>query len=279
MTDPDSITSWYDQLSETYTAEQRKNWYSEAAVAYNRVRPRYPEEMINQVLEQIQLPPTANILELGCGPGIATVEFAKRGFSLVCLEPSQAASQLAQQNCLQYPNVKIIQTTFEDWELPSQQFHAVLAATSFHWISPETRCLKVAKVLKENGYLILLWNTPPQPSYEIHQELQPVYQVYAPELAEYQSHKTHQQNLNAIVKTVIDSDLFDSLVQQSCICETSYNIEDYIALLSTLSPYIKLEHKQRNSLFTNLINMLEKISNNYPICLSYLSAFHLLHKN
>jgi trans-aconitate methyltransferase len=241
------------------------------------VRPRYPAQIINQVLGLVQLPSRANILELGCGPGIATIEFAKRGFSLLCLEPSQAASQLAQQNCLQYPNVEIIQTTFENWKLQPQQFHAVLAATSFHWISPEIRYFKAAQTLTKKGALILLWNTPPQPSYEIHQQLQEIYQVYAPNLAEYQSHAFHQHNLKKMEKDIIDSGLFQGLVYHQSIGSVVYRIDDYLALLSTLSPYIQLNNQQRNALFLDLKKILEKICG-HQVSLSYLSAFHLAHK-
>ncbi len=277
MTEQNSIQSWYTQLAETYTAQQRESWYSEAAEAYNRVRPRYPAIVINRVLELAQLPSGANILELGCGPAIATTEFAKRGFSLLCLEPSQAASQLAQQNCVQYSQVKIIQTTFEAWELQPQQFDAVLAATSFHWIEPEISCVKAAQALKEKGFLILLWNTPPQPSYEIHQKLQEIYQIHAPDLAEYQSHAVHEQNIRQLGETVTNSGLFQGLVYQQYVFYVAYSIDDYLALLSTLSPYIKLDSQQRNALFIDLKKALEKMGKNL-MSLSYLSAFHLAQK-
>jgi hypothetical protein len=35
-----------------------------------------------------------------------------------------------------------LNTTFEEWELELERFNAVLAATSFHWVSPEVRYAK-----------------------------------------------------------------------------------------------------------------------------------------
>ncbi|MGB3402209.1 MAG: class I SAM-dependent methyltransferase [Microcoleaceae cyanobacterium] len=277
MTEKDSISSWYSQLSRTYTTEQRQNWYSGSAVAYDRVRPRYPQTIIDRALEAAQLPTDAHILELGCGPGIATVELAKRGFSLVCLEPSPAACELALANCSSYPHVEIIQTTFENWELQPQQFDAVIATTSFHWMSPDIRCLKASLALKQNGSLILLWNTPPQPSDEIHQKLIDVYQIYAPDLAEYQSHDFYRHNLQQFGKEIIDSGLFQGLVNHSCICDVTYTVDEYIALLSTLSPYIKLEPQQRQTLFIALKDRFKQLSKQ-QLSLSYLSAFHQAYK-
>lgn len=68
--------------------EQRKHWYSPAAEAYNEVRPRYPKELIHQVVEVAQLTPDSKILEVGCGPATATVGFAPLGYSMICLEPN-----------------------------------------------------------------------------------------------------------------------------------------------------------------------------------------------
>lgn len=81
--------------------EQRKNWYSPAAEAYNKARPRYPKDLIEQVVEVAQLSTDSKILEVGCGPGTATVALAKPavgiaplGCSIICLEPNPNFFQL-----------------------------------------------------------------------------------------------------------------------------------------------------------------------------------------
>ncbi|MGL5065577.1 MAG: class I SAM-dependent methyltransferase [Microcoleus sp.] len=68
--------------------EERRGWYSAVAVAYDRVRPRYPVDLMQRAIDLAEIPPNGKVLEIGCGPGIATVEFARRGFSMVCVEPS-----------------------------------------------------------------------------------------------------------------------------------------------------------------------------------------------
>ncbi len=47
--------------------DTKKSWYSPVADRYNRVRPRYSQEMITRAIEVAQLPQKAKILELGCG--------------------------------------------------------------------------------------------------------------------------------------------------------------------------------------------------------------------
>ncbi len=161
---------------------QKKTWYSPVADAYDRARPRYPEGIIDRAVELAGLPTNAKILEIGCGPGTATTAFARRGFSMVGLEPGPESCQLARQNCERYPDVEIVNTTFEEWEPGTKKFDAVLAASSFHWVSSEVGYPKAAGVLKDGGALILLWNTPPQPDHEVYRVLNEVYEARAPSL-------------------------------------------------------------------------------------------------
>ncbi len=277
MKDLERIKNWYSEVAATHTSEQIKNWYGKVADAYNKTRARYPQELIYRAVEVAQLPSDAIILEVGCGPGIATVPFAQLGFSIIGLEPSQDAYQLAQQNCASYPSVEITNTTFEEWELETERFHAVLAANAWHWVPPEVGYPKAAAALQENGSLILLWNMTPQPPYEVYQALNEVYQLQAPSLARYEHRQTQEQILRGIEQNVIDSSQFKNLVSEQLACEITYSIDDYLTLLSTLSPYMMLELQKRNALFEGLQKVLER-SCLRSIQVSYLSAFQIAQK-
>ncbi|AFZ26582.1 2-polyprenyl-3-methyl-5-hydroxy-6-metoxy-1,4-benzoquinol methylase [Cylindrospermum stagnale PCC 7417] len=257
--------------------EQRKNWYSNVAEAYNKVRPRYPKELINRAVEVAQIPAEAAILELGCGPGIATVPFAQLGFSILCLEPSKEACNLAKQNCAAYPKVEIQQTTFEEWKLETGRFNAVLAATSFHWINPDIGCAKAADALQANGSLILLWNMTPQPHYEVYENLHEVYKIHAPSLAPYEDIKKQAEIAKSLGQKAIDSERFKDLAFEQIACQLTYSADNYLLLLSTLTPYLKIDALIRDALFADL---REKIEQNYggSLQINYLSAFQVAKK-
>ncbi|MBV6621729.1 MAG: methyltransferase domain-containing protein [Rivularia sp. (in: Bacteria)] len=271
------IQNIYKNYRDDYSLEQRKNWYSKVADAYNRTRPRYSQELINRTVELANLSKNTSILEIGCGPGTATVEFAKLGCPMVCLEPSEESCNLARHNCESFPNVEIINTTFEEWELHADTFDTVLAATSFHWVSPEVGYPKLEKALKDNGSLILLWNKEPQPSYEVYQILDEVYQKQVPSLSRYETRATTEKILRELGQNVAKSGLFKDLVFECKECDRVYNIDDYLTLLSTLSPYIVLDTQKRDALFNDLGNTLRKNLGD-TIETSYLCAFHVAWK-
>ncbi len=77
MNNFEQIQNTYKNYRDDYSLEQRKNWYSKVADAYNKTRPRYPQKLINRTVEIANLSKNTQILEIGCGPGTATTEFAK----------------------------------------------------------------------------------------------------------------------------------------------------------------------------------------------------------
>lgn len=254
--------------------QRRKNWYSPVVDVYYSARPSYPEELIDRSIVLAQLSSDASILEVGCGPGNATVAFAQSGFLMTCLEPNQDFCYLARHNCTPYPNVTIYSTSFEEWELEAKQFNAVLAANAFHWISPEIRYAKAAAALRDNGFLILLWNLTPEPNYEIYQTVKEVYQAYAPSLVRYEGAEVQSEILKGFEQEILDSGYFKECVVEQTACEVTYSIEDYLKLLSTLR---RLEPQTKALLFTGLRKKLEKFGDSLQ--LSFLSAVHVARKD
>ena len=264
MADSKDETSWYEwyqSFDKSHSPEARQQWYSDAAQAYRWARPRYPDPLIDQVIRKAGLSSGSSILEIGCGPGIATAAFAARGLAVQAVEPSAAACELAQQSCESYPEVAIANTTFEAFELGDQQFDAVLAATSFHWVSGEVACQKSAAALKPGGALILLWATPPQPDEDLCQHLQPVYEKYQlDQKIRYQWHGQdyYQTNFDRFAQIVEESGWFERsevAIEQH---QSRYSVEKYLSLLSTLSDYIALDEQLRKNLLADLSTQLEE---------------------
>ncbi|MBW4623066.1 MAG: class I SAM-dependent methyltransferase [Cyanosarcina radialis HA8281-LM2] len=273
----------YQELKETISSfssrdlEQRKNWYSPAAEAYDRARPSYPEEVINRVAAIANLSSDSKILEVGCGPGTATVGFARLGCSILSLEPNPDFYKLAKQNCQQYSNVEIKNIAFEEWAIEPDRFDAVLAASSFHWIPSDVGYPKAAKALRENGCIILLWNKELQPNYETYQRLSEVYQLHAPELDRYEDREMQESILKGLGQIAIDSGQFKNVVAGYIEPELTYTADRYLTLLNTYSPYLKLDPQTKKTLFEGLKTLIERDFDGH-LELSYISAFHVAQK-
>jgi ubiquinone/menaquinone biosynthesis C-methylase UbiE len=273
--DSEQIINWYQTF--TPDSEQRKVWYGAVADTYDRVRPKYGQELLDRVVKVAGIPVNGKILEVGCGPGTATISLAKMGFSMVALEPNLAACTIARQNSRIYPQVEIINTNFEEWEVTDRSFDAVVAATSWHWVAPESKHQKAESALKAGGSLVLLWNTALQPPLHIFEKLSGIFKQYIPTFAKYKDPETQLGEIRIFAQAAISSGLFSQLIEESQSIEVIYPIEDYLQLLTTYSPCIALSSEQRHDLLDKLRQVLQQNCGE-QIPLSYLSIFHIARK-
>src|SRR5437899_11290783 len=116
-----------------------KSTFDDVAELYDEIRPRYPGALFAQLVRRAELLPGAELLEIAPGTGQATLPLARRGYRITAVELGARMARVAGERLAPYPNVTIINASFEQAELPTDKFDLVYAATAFHWIAPETR--------------------------------------------------------------------------------------------------------------------------------------------
>lgn len=136
--------------------ELLRKTFGEAAELYDRARPGYPPELLEDLAQLAGLAPGARVLEIGCGTGQATMPLAERGYAIVAVELSAALAAVARRKLARFPAVEIVVSAFEDWPLPVELFDVVVSATAFHWIDPEVRMDKAADALRPGGKLAVV---------------------------------------------------------------------------------------------------------------------------
>ncbi|GAB3913312.1 hypothetical protein GCM10011575_20680 [Microlunatus endophyticus] len=126
--------------------------FDRAAAGYQSGRPEYPEALFSELIGAAGLRPDDRLLEIGCGPGKATVPLAARGFRITALEPGPDLAEQARTN-LAGTTSEVLTTTFEDWQPDRDDYALVYAATAWHWVDPQVRWAKVASILADGGHL------------------------------------------------------------------------------------------------------------------------------
>src|ERR1700743_292942 len=54
---------------------------------YARYRLGYPDLLIRRVIERVGMAPGAAVMDLGCGPGLLAIPFAKAGMAVTGVDP------------------------------------------------------------------------------------------------------------------------------------------------------------------------------------------------
>ena len=138
------------------TARRYGRVFDEIAADYDRHRPAYPDELVDQACQVAGIGSGDQVLEVGCGSGQLTRGLLARGLHVTALEPGKSLITLARQNLEGAGAVEFVNAQFEDALLPREQFQAVFSASAFHWVDPKISWQKTADVLVPGGTLALV---------------------------------------------------------------------------------------------------------------------------
>ena len=231
--------------------------FNDMAALYDEVRPGYPEQLIEDTLALSQIPPGGQILEIGCGPGTATVPFPRRGYTMLCLELGAELARLAHENCRSYPRVTIRNSSFEEWTLQAHTFDLAICAEAFHWLAPETRLVKTAAALKHAGSFALLWHGHHIGKGSLFQALGQVYREHVPELLN-QLNEPMEELEQETLKEIEDAGVFAHVSIRRYPWQETYTTERYIKLLRTYAPIHRLAEAARQHVLDDIHALIEQ---------------------
>ncbi|KAA0699878.1 class I SAM-dependent methyltransferase [Neorhizobium sp. P12A] len=235
---------------------ERRFTFDASAKLYDDIRPQYPEALFDDIVDWTGLGPDDAILEIGCGSGQATEGFASRGFSVVALDPGAALLQIARQKLGHFPKVEFIETTFEAFSPGSTAFGLVVAAQSLHWVAPEIRFAKAAKMLAPGGSLAVMANVPMPIRSPLRQAFEQIYAAHAPSLTGPPPENWYLPD-GPIAALWEASEYIDPPVHRSYPWSRMHTGSSYIDLLGTLSSHTLLAPSSRNQLFGAIADAIE----------------------
>jgi SAM-dependent methyltransferase len=139
---------------------------------YDRARPRYPEPLIERI---VAASPGADVLDVGCGTGIAARQFQAAGGRVLGVEPDARMADFARQT-----GVEVEVATFEAWDSAGRTFDAVAAGQAWHWVDPVAGAAKAAQVLRPGGRLAAFWHVF-EPPRDVAEAVAAVYRRLVPD--------------------------------------------------------------------------------------------------
>jgi len=145
-------------LSGWVVEEDSKSRFSNRATYYARSRPRYPEAIVNFMEKELSLTKASVVADIGSGTGILSQLFLKHGNSVVGVEPNREMRKTAEELLAAYPNFKSKEGTAEATTLPAASVDFVIAAQSFHWFDPTKAREEFLRIMKPQGWILLVWN-------------------------------------------------------------------------------------------------------------------------
>jgi SAM-dependent methyltransferase len=133
---------------------------------YDRTRPSYPGELVRRIVEAS---PGPEVLDVGCGTGIAARQLQAAGCRVLGVEVDARMAAFARDT-----GVEVEVARFEDWDAAGRTFDAVVAGTTWHWVDPVAGARRAALARRPGGMFAADWNVQ-QPPPEVAEAFAEVY--------------------------------------------------------------------------------------------------------
>ena len=141
---------------EPHRARELAESFGTDAERYDRTRPGYPDAMIRRVVDAA---PGRDVLDVGCGTGIAARRFRAAGCAVLGVEIDERMADLARRD-----GIDVEVSAFESWDPAGRVFDVVAAGQTWHWVDPVAGAAKAAEALRPGGLLALFWNITVPPA-------------------------------------------------------------------------------------------------------------------
>ncbi|MGC0417325.1 SAM-dependent methyltransferase [Embleya sp. AB8] len=207
---------------------------------YDRARPGYPENLVARVVAGS---PGPDVLDVGCGTGIAARQFRAAGCAVLGVEPDARMADFARVRGL-----RVEVATFEAWEPAGRMFDTLIAAQSWHWVDPVAGAVQAARVLRPNGRLAIFGHVFEPPA-EVAEPFAAAYRRAMPEspLGTQPARRPlemYQAAYAKIADRIRETGQFDDPEQWRFDWEQSYTRDQWLDLLPTTGGLTRLRSDQ-----------------------------------
>jgi SAM-dependent methyltransferase len=230
--------------------------FNTVAELYDQARAGYPQALYDDLMAFANLSAGDAVLEVGCGTGKATEEFARRGLNVVALDPGPDMIAAAQRRLGPLNGVRFVQTTFEAWPVEAGDFRLVAAAQSWHWVAPDIRFRKAFEALAPGGTLAVFGSAPgpvPQP---FREALEKVRAIHAPDVGGPPPEHAYLPS-GPFFGDFGRSGLFGPAAHKSYPWSRSFSARGYADYLRTVSRYQLIDEKRREDLLAAIAEAIE----------------------
>jgi len=222
--------------TELHQARPMAESFGTDAQRYDRARPGYPEALVTRIVSGS---PGPDLLDVGCGTGIAARQFQAAGCEVLGVEPDARMADLARARGL-----RVEVATFETWAPAGRTFDAVTAAQSWHWIDPVAGPRKAAEVLRPRGRLAIFGHVFEPPA-EVAGPFATALREAAPDLPfgkmpAQPALEMYQAGYAKIADTIREAGQFAEPEQWRFDWELAYTRDEWLALLPTTGGLTRL---------------------------------------
>ncbi len=136
------------------------NRFTRTVENYVKYRPHYPYAVVEFLQTACELSTSTVVADIASGTGFLAEIFLQHGNKVIGVEPNDDMRRAGKQYLSKYPNFTSIAATAEATTLKSHSVDMITAGQAFHWFDPKKSRQEFTRILKPEGWVVLVWNMP-----------------------------------------------------------------------------------------------------------------------
>lgn len=135
-----------------------KERFSSRVADYVRFRPGYPHEALALLKTECGLRSGHVIADVGSGTGFLSERFLTNGNRVYGVEPNKEMREAGEEYLASYDSFVSVDASAEATTLEDATIDLVTAGQAFHWFDPAAARREFARILKPDGWVVVMWN-------------------------------------------------------------------------------------------------------------------------
>lgn len=134
--------------------------FSNRVADYIRSRPGYPSAVLDLLRNEVGYTPDRVVADIGSGTGLSSILFLNNGNKVIGVEPNAEMRAAAESLLAGFPQFQSVAGAAEATTLADASVDMIVAGQAFHWFDVPKARAECRRVLRNDGPVVLMWNTP-----------------------------------------------------------------------------------------------------------------------
>lgn len=202
--------------------------FSDRVENYVKYRPTYPAEILQLFRDEMNLQSDSVVADIGAGTGISAKMFLENGNRVFGVEPNTAMQNAAVEFLKGYSQFTLVDGTSESTTLDNGAVGFIVAAQAFHWFKHEETRKEFRRILKDKGFVALIWNERQLDSTDFLREYESFLHQYATDYKEVRHENVSKEVIGKFFQTEFQqrtfqiSQIFDYAGLEGRLLSSSY---------------------------------------------------------
>ncbi|MFT4148405.1 MAG: class I SAM-dependent methyltransferase [Micrococcaceae bacterium] len=236
---------------------------------YDNSRPRYPQELFQEIFKEINLPFPWKVLDVGSGTGIVLEAIVPLLSSDSSIEACDISEDMVSIGRKKFPEAKWHVGRVEEYLQRHSDYALIVAGQSYQWLSRKDFLTKAKKALIHQGCLIIIQNNRNYNAGGFAEEYETLLETYSP------GYSRHYRDIDVEEEL---KEYFPKVIAKDAKWVREMSAKDFLTMSFSSTQAQRAIESNENDFKHNLDELIKRYSTKNQLNLPYKTELFLAAK-